>query len=1342
MLVTSDVFKAKLNNKSRKIKSDIQIYDTWFANPSNGIRFRLYKWEGKSTTAPDFSTKSNLKQVLPGKDTEYGVLPNLMSYWGSNAPYFTNVGEKYAIEYSGYFDVDPSKGNRLTFRIAGAGVKAELFIAGSPVISNTDIDTGNTKKYVSSSISTSGLSKELLELRIYGKLGIVDAGIVLLYEYEDSFTDTYVDDKWYEKSGLNVVSAGIVNDVATDLSAVSIKGYSKITGKRKINEPTTYEFDVPFGNTAYKLNTVNNSYEWQPDISISLKEGKLLKIYAGYDVENPDTNQTIGITTATSEIIPRVTAFITDFHADPKQHKLSVKCRDAFSLAESMLCVDPPSPISYWAAGYINNTSGLLPNTDKFPKAYDNWHISKAIKDLFMSAGYPYELFTGKEYRKDRVTGNVVETTNLINTALYQLSATKNYGTDIEEEYLYQFDIGTKVYEAIMKIVNTYGYNISIREDGYLRLSYTNNATSKISCLDYSGHNGTITETIDEKSLSGKYLSITDVNDYLEYGFSGTGVQIIFKRDSFSGASDNNNLYWQGTPSVAIEIYDSSGTLVYGAPEGLYNLYYSSDRFYRDGFDYNIGHNPCVINVKTGLDYDDYVVRIINRNSIYNISVDEVWSYNYNYLNPVKALNTYRLSGNIATLKKLDYDRGLKDYRNDVLVVGMRKGVWVATGESEEDEPNTANPEYRNIHSRAIDVEAIYNPNANNFSGRHVTTYIQEHSIDTYDRAQWLSYQTLKSYREIGNNPDFSVIGDAEIEVSDCISINDKADESGNSKYWITSLSDNITKKSWIVTGDVSNKIPIPSYEENSDLVLSNFDDNYAINIEITDSLGNNRGAGGNTYLDESGGVVPNQSLISFDINSGDESLLTIPGAIVVYDTENDTPHYFVFRVDSNSGNTLTGKVVYATDDTYNFADHSGIKQAYNPYEQSDADIFMKVNFYCLSRGRLRVGIWKEDVDKCISGLTDGGGFDGAKPKWQDVWSGDELELIWGGSDNTSDGASHDDKADKHDKKIGFFAGDGNYYFIIEYQSYEDNKTIVYDTRTGGYTDKNGATIGSSMFLLEKSNMDTIYIQTDNVGVVDRSRGVEYNFNDGGVITDTPDGGFIRKNYVFVPTDESFDVLLEANALFNRKYFVSIRADLFRTINMRSDITEPIFDSNIIKTIFSQKELSGLNNAGNGITIGYSTNKYSFTVTPNENKWGGRSVDSNYNTIKSEITSGTCLSYWYYVYIDIIDTSGERIKLSDASGNTDWDHVGWATCDRNVYKGNDGKWSNGENEYDKNKNFSTAIIEFMVIPSEIHTSGSAGFEIAEVVVTPPPIPRENAYDSNVDERKIKLIRKK
>ena len=114
--------------------------------------------------------------------------------------------------------------------------------------------------------------------------------------------------------------------------------------------------------------------------------------------------------------------------------------------------------------------------------------------------------------------------------------------------------------------------------------------------------------------------------------------------------------------------------------------------------------------------------------------------------------------------------RSFEDQRNDILVVGNRKGTWVAVGDKEVglDDPEFSenlNSQYTNYHSRNVDIESIYNPEAANYIGRHLMTYIQEPNIGTTDRAKWLSFNVLNKYRNIENRIDFSLIGDTEVGI-------------------------------------------------------------------------------------------------------------------------------------------------------------------------------------------------------------------------------------------------------------------------------------------------------------------------------------------------------------------------------------------------------------------------------------------------------------------------------------------------------------------------------------------------------------------------------------------------
>lgn len=1190
MLPVSSEFQSKLNDNHRVIKTKINVYDTWMATPSLGIGFRV--WDALDTYSGS--------QYFPSDSGDPAVVSNIMQHWGSGTPFYLPL-EDFSVEYYGYLYVDASRNTYISYRFAGQNIRLTFILNSSTRINNVTLNTKTSLDY-ESVVDTASTGWQSFSIRITGTRGAIDGGFTALYEYSSDSTTS--EDDWSERN-LMPINAGMANTTSGFLSPHHVDSHFDLRGSYTESEPTNYEFSVPLGAGGYSEDSSKN-YVHADDSSIKLREGKLIKIYAGYDLDSaPTANETIGDIDGTIEYIPRFTGFITGFETDQASNTLTVKCRDVLSLAENILSINMPSPISYWAHGYFKNGLATQPDGVEMPVAYDLWGIVDTIQDLLLYSGIPGELLWGKE-KHHNTSGVVVDGNDMIPNNDYVLSAARGYGANNVEEYDYRFDVGTTGFDGVMKVVDTYGYKLETRYDGYVRLRSGNNAIQKI---NQTGVNNPKAEEGTYESYSSSFTQ----------NFTGSGVTVIVVRNTTSGTADNDNVYWGGTASFKFEIKDGGTPIV----TKNYNMYYEEERFYSDGYDYNIGHNPCVIPIAQNLAYDTYDLVITAISGTPFLGIDQVWVYNQSFSDSIMTLQTYKYDGNIGTLNKIDYDRGIQNQRNDILVVGQRKGVWVATGETQRNETINNNPMYTNTHSRSIDVEGVYNTNAPNYTGRHQMTYIQEPTIHSEDHARWLSYNILNAYRSIKNNPNFVVIGDPTVEVNDCISLLDKKSEDGTDNFWIKTIDEEVTKKEWLVDCTVGGVEPFPSFEQTEDKNLSYSGGDYALNIYVQDSNGKTRGKGKNSTTT----ATATSSTTSLALS--DASSFPTTGLVNVMALDAKKAHYGIYEYTSKSGNNLIGSFSWSTDDTYTFLVGSYVIDAYNPYEQDDRDVYMAVGFDCMVSGKVSIGVYKEGAGRAIAGLTDGGGLDDGSPKEQSVWAGDSLEWWWGGVDDFGD--------PDNSKPAGFMGDDETYYFRITYDRDSDDNSQTYNLSND---DKE--------FYMKKSRPDELKITVDNVG--DRNE-AEYSPGDNDYWTTVTNGSGTYRNYVFVSSDKKILININGNIVTNNRSYYIEATPIVEIKNAQAEIRP----TTIIQHS-SQYTGKSVEIGNNGWVSVSPSNVKTVTIEP-ATSWFALDVDDKfkyyYDNYKDDSDIRHGFVFFYLVEFKVKDMSGRYIGGADSSGSGD-----------------------------------------------------------------------------------------
>lgn len=1300
MILTSTAFQDKLQDASnRVIRMKVETFDTKMCTPTKGIPFVMYEWDGSGT--PNWGS---LNRLLPAIGSGKAVLPNLAFNWAYSSPFYINT-PYYAVEFSGSFYSEEASSN-FGFYVFGDNQKVSLTFDSTAHIAAAGTDVVHNPLSFAKSSSADTVSASTwyaFTFRVWGEIGARHNGVALMYTHNFSG----VDETDFRASDLKIVNAGVCNTTAGFEAATQVTHFSNIQGDRRRNEPTEYTFDVPLGDEtgAYIRNSINEYVNG----SITLHEGRLIKIFAGYLCDStPNSSQTEGDVVGDVEYIPRFTGFIHGFEVNRGGNTLRVRCRDFFSRTEETFCVNYPDASSYWSSLYFLLNKPGEPDGIGVPVAYDRWNVVSAILDIFVKAGIPASLFYSNE--KGRATnGNAVDTVASVYDADYNLSNASYYGTDQVEKYLNRYDVGTTLLESVMKIVDTYGYDIEFKPDGNLRFFPKDNPTGTTigeSIIDTPSDGGGETEVIESAAQGGTYWNIDVGTDWLEFtNVSGTGFALIVRRSTNGGASDNNNDYTSGTASVDVTITINGGSQVWS---DSFNFYFEEERYYGQGVSNLIGANPCIIPLTRSLDYDNYDIRV-DSVSTYDIDIDQLWVYHNNTSESVKVLQTYKTTGVIAAISSLDYERSMEDLRNDILVVGQRKGIWVADGNQEvgiEDPEFSAenNNQFVNYHSRSVDVESIYNPAAANYTGRHLMTYVQEPSINTYERANWLSFNMLDAYRNYKNKVNFSLIGDPEVYINDPVSVKDKVEEDGTNTVWVEGFSESINKTNWDMRIDVVGNKPFPSYTEDQDYDPGDYNDGYIAGLTIIDNFGNSRD--GTKKTTTTGG---NQSWSTGTLNVADAAGWGSSGTVVVYHV--DYTMYGVATYNASSSTTLTideWKFTPSSAEVNNVPSiPSGwkVENIYNPYEEGDYSNFVTLQFRCLVTGTISAGVKTVDfgVYNFISGVSSGGGLDErGLPKEQKVYPGEIINFIWGGVD--SPGVTHK-AAGEEELGEGFFAQDGRYYFTINYRRDSDNETI--NLNTANYRDEDDAQQNKFINIGKSGEDEHIlsYTFEDNT----RSSSMYSPGNNGATYTMQTYGDVpgTNTNYIWTITDGNINITLKSFYLdVNRPYFITYRVIAY-------DCTAKIAEDRDGRSQFFRTNESSVveqTNFQNGSPVNWgNTDGYVFPFNPDWNDYGAIFFDGHWNSYydthagvyEGEIYGKT---YWFRLILDIRDSSGRRIHYRDSSGNN------------NRLPALTSELSNAISYVYSERNWDTSI-EFMQIPISVDDGSQGRFSSEEYLST-------------------------
>ena len=1269
MILTSTAFRAKLlDTSSRVIRSKITVYDTKMAVRSKGIPFQFYN---ETSSTPSWGNR-----ILPSNSGDpYCVMPNLSLSWSYGAPFYMDVNY-FAVDTGNcWFNAEESS-STFGIYIFGEGVSVDAWIGGAGFnISNTALSHSPSVYASYGSINVTAGNWSRFRFRFYGQAGIRHGGVAAMYTYN------YTGDLQADKGSLRVFNAGVVSPTNAWAESAEVTHHGEITGSRVKNEPTSYSFTLPYGTAPNAYYGDNNNF--YTNGTAFLQEGRLIEISAGYDLDaTPNPNQTEGTVSGNTEYIPRFTGFISGFEIDRAASTLTVRCVDFFGLADSSFCINYPDSASYWTAGYYLDNEVGEPYGLVAPIAYDRWGVVAAIRDLFIKAGLPASLFYDME--KGRTGGDdLSDTIPSVYDAGFALESANYYGTSQAEEYVNTFDLGTTVHTAVMKIADTYGYFIDFKPNGSLRFhpqdnptaDTTNNNESRLDEEDqvYSQTAININERIaNTQALGGGFRFLQAQDETITFtnpggggsGIPATGFSIVFVRDANSGANDNQNLYWQGTASVKVEIRQYGGEII---RTYNYNLRFQDTVYYNDGVSPLVGANPCVIHLDRNLLFDEYEV-IVTALGAYDIKVDELWVYHTNASTPVKLLQTYRIVNQVATLKSIDFSRDISDTRNDILAVGNRKGIWVAGGGEEAglEDPNFTdnnNNQYTNYNFRSMDVESIYNPNAANYVGRHLMTYIQEPNINSDNRAKWLSYSILSNYKDFDKRVNMNVIGDPEITIGDPITMLDRLEENATNLVWVQGVQERINKTDWDIGLDVIGKQPFPSYDEAPDFnIEDDWNGRYLSDFTIGDQFGYSRDG------NQKGTLLGNHAWTATTVELYENPVAlgwATAGSMVVYNprslpaVRDGNVTYGVFTYTGRTSSSLTGVVWRYVTSASNLdapVAVSGwkVENIYNPYEQADYNNFFTVSFRCLVEGNIYIGVksMNASVFNFISGLSSGGGLDEDNlPKEERVSAGDVIEKIWGGVDQT--GASHKVVGVlglESDIKGGFFAEPDRYQIVVEYTRSEDNKSIT--MYSGNYTDELSNQQNQSIEI-NMSDVDvhqpTYTFENNNYAVPYPNLATSPQYSLGGTArTDVSIwADRININAVWVAgTDGDININLYGyHTNTPRKYFVTYWVNGHMLETRQGSVDGDIVRNTKVIGV-EEKQL----NEGKAVTWGGEIgNGYIFPFNPNRFKFGAINFDEDFLNYSSQFE---WMSPWeaklrakgYYIRLimDIRDASGRR----------------------------------------------------------------------------------------------------
>jgi hypothetical protein len=201
---------------------------------------------------------------------------------------------------------------------------------------------------------------------------------------------------------------------------------------------------------------------------------------------------------------------------------------------------------------------------------------------------------------------------------------------------------------------------------------------------------------------------------------------------------------------------------------------------------------------------------------------------------------------NNTVVADMSLSEGLKDIRNDVIVVGGAKGSVINDATSEVINPN--NPRQKYYFSRILDANSIYNLDDIHNIGRRSPFMIWEPAILSDQQANSLSLAVLQKYKKSARNLNFTSIGNPFLETDDCVYIDDPdvfALSIGGRRQWVESISEKMSPGEYDMSVVSASSKRWPSVQMRENPIASLFDGQSVVNVVMTDDAGLVRISGG-----------------------------------------------------------------------------------------------------------------------------------------------------------------------------------------------------------------------------------------------------------------------------------------------------------------------------------------------------------------------------------------------------------------------------------------------------------------------------------------------------------------
>lgn len=541
-------------------------------------------------------------------------------------------------------------------------------------------------------------------------------------------------------------------------TATAISSVTSFEIKRDHEKITACSFEMIVPNR-------EDTFAYDPDTDSfgPVGKGKYVEVYAGYN--NLD---------AQKRFVGNITKAI-EATRTKEYTTISVSCEGILAAALDEKNYTFPNNASYSCAGFFDNEDKYTnPDGVVRPRAFDQWPVKAAVEVLALQSGIDPSYLIGKRSYYTN-TGSVVDSTHaLLRDLDLNLSRQAYYGAyqvnpNAEKpDYIWEYDFGQdSAYDIIKDMLNKYGFYIKELEAGDLCGSLELveiKSPFEIKDTLYSSSN--VDTNIIRKTAEGfkGHMGDSGTSSTLSIDFTGNSVDLVMGIGPVYGRIKVEYAETIGGSFYEINGYYNDGTYF---NTNIIDTNAMDERYYYDGINITTGKNPTIYNLvlrdpnntAVPLDYGAHRLRVTGQDADTTFFFDSIRMYDYQEDTVYKEYSTQ------TNILELTPRHNIEDIRNDIVVLGASTAGFAFTA----DEDSLEEVQTKYITSRIIDTQSIYNKDYKYYVGRNKKFIIEDPTIVTQERADWLALYALETYRKTGMDVVFKIPADLGLQLYDTV---------------------------------------------------------------------------------------------------------------------------------------------------------------------------------------------------------------------------------------------------------------------------------------------------------------------------------------------------------------------------------------------------------------------------------------------------------------------------------------------------------------------------------------------------------------------------------------------